>query len=269
MPGLSIWPVQKEQEILGIRVIGYPPPHKHLCRALTHLVLETVVVGCTNLKLDVELFKLPTHPVDSSVRSHAAGRVKMQDQRLPRISVASVGIARFGQKLFGLFEWSAHGPAAVDFVNRTVGPLRRGLIPRYVWWNRAVSNLALVVQEDLDVLLPVEGNTDGLAQLAVLLGLLWRVAPAHHGIKPVETQVIDLRFGRSEQLQPPVTIKFSFFWRVARSHLHCYAVTRVVRLGNVVVTLQELAHQRDAFFLDRKNNSVDKRCLLATVNQQT
>ena len=129
--------------------------------------------------------------------------------------------------------------------------------------------LSLIVQENGNVLLPVECNADSLPELAVFFLLLGTIAFAHDRIEPIEPKVVDLRFRGRKQLQPMIFVQGRLLGRIAGSHAHGHAVTAAIHLGNIVIALQELAHQWHAFFFQRHHNTIDKRRALTAIIQQT
>ena len=105
---LRVRPVQHEQEVLRVRIVGEPAPEEDLDRALGHLVLEAVVVGRAHLHLHADLRELLRVPVEQRLD---AGRrrgliVEIEHQRLAGLRVAAVGIARLGEQLLRLVDAS-------------------------------------------------------------------------------------------------------------------------------------------------------------------
>ena len=95
---LAVRAVQQEKEILGIRIIRIPAPLEDLCRALEHLVLETVVVSTAYHQLQVDLAELLGQPVQSRLRIRPRGcSIEVQHQRFSCLDITSIRITRLCQ----------------------------------------------------------------------------------------------------------------------------------------------------------------------------
>ena len=62
--GFSRRAIQQKEKVLCVGVIGQPTEPKDLVFAFANLVLKLVVVGRSHLQLDVNLGKLPDHPIN-------------------------------------------------------------------------------------------------------------------------------------------------------------------------------------------------------------
>ena len=118
-----------------------------------------------------------------------------------------------------------------------------------------------------DVLLPVQGNRQRLAQLAVALGLLWRGALAHHRVQPVVAHVPATGLHRRGQANAFVLELFFLLFVVAHGHDVAGAHVQPLNGRGVVVALHELGLQGHAFFFDVKHHFVHKGRGLAAVVQ--
>ena len=267
---LGVGAVQQEQEVFSVRVIGQPAPEKDLHRALFHLVLEAVVVGGAHFELHANLGKLAHIPVQRRLVGAARGvDVKVQHQRLAGLGVAPIGVAGLGQQLFGLVQAAAHRffvrAFAVD--HRVKGGGSVFAVAKQRGRYRAGGSHALAAHEDGDVLFPVNGNGQRLAQLAVALGLLWRGALAHHRVHPVVAHVPGAGLYRRGQANALVLEFFFLFLVVAHGHDVARAHVQALNGRRVVIALHELGLQRHAFFLDVKHHLVHKGRGLAAVVQ--
>ena len=216
--------------------------------------------------MHANLRELPPHPVQQRRRAaRPAHRIKMQHERLACFRIPAIRVARLGKQASRLVKRLSHRPAIADVVDHRVDASGRSLIAKHPGRHGPIGHLRLAVLEDRHELLPVEGDTQRMAQLAVALLLLGRVAQTHHRIAPVEPEVLILRLDRGGQLDGMFRVKRRLFARVARRHQHRHARIAALDLGNVVIPLHELTLQRDRLLFNVEHNAVDKRCHLAAI----
>ena len=67
----ALRPVEQEQEVLRIRIVGIPAEEEHLRRALAHLFLEAIEIGVANHQLQVDLRQLFNQPVGARLSLRA------------------------------------------------------------------------------------------------------------------------------------------------------------------------------------------------------
>ena len=67
--GFGVRPVEQREEVFRIRIVSEPSPEEDLIGSPDHLVLEPVVVGRADLKLNPELRELLLIPVEERLRA--------------------------------------------------------------------------------------------------------------------------------------------------------------------------------------------------------
>ena len=268
---LGIRAVHQEEEVLGVGVIGVPAAPEHLVLAFAHLVLELVVVGGAHLELDVELGKLAHHPVDLGLAFGRGRRVVVvvDDQGLAALRVTPRRVAGLDHQLLGVLDRAPHGLAVHPPVRHRVDALGRAFArARNAVRQGAHRRLPALLREDARVLVPVDRDGDGLAQLAAALGLRRRVAVAQHGVEHVEANDETVHvgvLGKGEALLLVVGTDL-----VGVEFLDDVAGAGVGALEDlqVVVTIAELVALGRALALDRGHDGVNKGRLLAAVVKQ-
>ena len=137
---------------------------------------------------------------------------------------------------------------------------------------RAHRGVARLLREDLGVLIPVNGNADGLAQFAIAQLLLGTIdaglAVANHRVEHVEADevAVDIRV----PIQPEALFQVfgAHLFAVLHGHQVVHAGVGALEHLQVVEALAELAALRHGFALDTGNEAVDEGHGLAAVVQQ-
>ena len=273
--GLARGAVQQEQEVLGVGVVGQPAQPEHLVLALAHLVLELVVVGGAHLQLYVDLGELPHHPVELGLVARRGRRVVVvvQHQRAAGLRVAAVRVAGLGHELLRVGDGPARGAAVLpDVRHRVEAALRALAAAEDARRHRAHRGVAGVLGEDAAVLLPVDGDAQRLAQLAVALALrgveLPGLAVAELRVEHVEAQVPAVDVGAA--LEPEALVQVLAAHALAVLHVHQVGQAGVGALEHldVVVALAELAALRHGLALHGGHEGVDEGRGLAAVVEQ-
>src|SRR4051812_48999717 len=193
--------MQQEEKVLRVRIVGVPAEDIELLAALADLLLKAVPVGVADLELDGELGELAAPPVEARlVARPTADSIEIEHQRLARLGVAPVGIARLGEQLARLLDRSpARGPVA-PLVRDRIDALLALTLPKDARRKRILRNDAAAVEEDRDEFLIVHGDGNGVPQLARALGCVSSHLPADDVVLPVEAEIQDAGVDRGAQL---------------------------------------------------------------------
>ena len=268
---LRVRAVEQEQEVLGVGVVGQPARPVDLVLALAHLVLELVVVGGADLQLHADLGELPDHPVELGLALGCglAVEVVVQHQRPAAVGVAAVGVAGLYEQGFRVVDRAAHRGASLGAVRHRVQALGRAVArAEHPGRQRAHRSLATLGREDARELLPVDGDRQRLAQLAVLRLPHGGVALADHGVEHVEAQVPARQVDDLGQLEALLGVLAAHGVGVVHVDQVLDAVVGALDCRHVVVALAELGLQWHRLFLDREDQAVDEGRGLAAVGQQ-
>ena len=134
-------------------------------------------------------------------------------------------------------------------------------------WQGALGHLTRRLGEDAVELVPVDGNGQGLTQLAVFELLLGRVALAHHRVQPVEAHVAARQVHRAGQQNAFAREVLVHRGRVFHLDAVGVAVAHLIQLGHIEVALAELGVLRHRLFFHAQDQGVDEGRLLAAVIQ--
>src|SRR5690606_14652221 len=119
-------------------------------------VLKPVPVSGSYLQLYVQLRHLATHPIQHRAGAHASCRVKIQNQRITGLCIATARVASFTQQLSRLIERLAHRTSVLYVIQKRIWLCVWRLITQHAGWYRTMCDFGLLITEDCDVLLPIE-----------------------------------------------------------------------------------------------------------------
>ena len=192
-----IRPVQQEQEILRIGIVGIPAQEKHLRVALPHLFLEAVPVTGTDVQLHANALELPAIPVKARlVLWSTYGGIQVQHQRLPRPHIAATRVAGFGeQALCHIDRTALHRiVAAIALIDQRIDSFGTIAKSEYPGRYRPLPRTTTTICKDRYVFIKIDCNGNRLAQLFRALTLdRITTAATDHRIQPVEGKVIARR----------------------------------------------------------------------------